>query len=200
MGRCAVGRRESKKDHTWAVLIAVGMGLFKAHSFARTTIDQITEAADVAKGTFYNYFTTKEDLLIAGMLIEQGESAAAVRDEVFALPAAADRLRQVVTWSAAWIGEHAELAVVWCLERLRRGCGDGPSGFDQLLLDVVTAGQAAGDLRQDRAPALMALELTGIFVTYILQWYQGGQAFDLARAMEEALQTYLLGAQSGGGM
>ena len=37
--------------------------LFREHGYDATTVEEITEAADVAKGTFFNYFPSKEALL-----------------------------------------------------------------------------------------------------------------------------------------
>src|SRR5882757_2568853 len=39
--------------------------MFLAHGLAATTIEQITSAAEVAKGTFYLYFSSKDDIRIA---------------------------------------------------------------------------------------------------------------------------------------
>jgi len=39
--------------------------LFLEHGVGPTTIEQITSGADVAKGTFYLYFSSKEDVLAA---------------------------------------------------------------------------------------------------------------------------------------
>jgi len=39
--------------------------LFAAQGLEGTTVEQITEAADVGKGTFFNYFPTKEHILMA---------------------------------------------------------------------------------------------------------------------------------------
>jgi AcrR family transcriptional regulator len=39
--------------------------LFAEQGLAATTVEQITEAADVGKGTFFNYFPTKEHVLMA---------------------------------------------------------------------------------------------------------------------------------------
>lgn len=190
-----MGRRETMKDQKRTALIRAGMELFSSQGFAKTTVEQITVQADLAKGTFYNYFTTKEELLVAGMMVEQVELAAAERPVVFALPTARSRLAQIIEWGARWIADHPELSVVWCMERCRRGVEqDGPSGFDQLLLDVVAAGQAAGELRPNRAPQLMSLEITAIFVTYIFAWYANGLSFDLAEAVQQAIDTYLTGA------
>lgn len=39
--------------------------LFLSHGVSRVTIEQITHAAQVAKGTFYLYFSSKDDILAA---------------------------------------------------------------------------------------------------------------------------------------
>jgi AcrR family transcriptional regulator len=41
--------------------------LFLENTFARTTIDQITQRAGVSRATFFNYFTQKTDLLWVGV-------------------------------------------------------------------------------------------------------------------------------------
>jgi AcrR family transcriptional regulator len=42
----------------------MAMKLVKEHGYDRVTISQICKACDVAKGTFYSYFTSKKDILI----------------------------------------------------------------------------------------------------------------------------------------
>ncbi len=46
-------------------LMNAAQRLFLKRGVAETTIEQITSGADVAKGTFYLYFTSKEDVLAA---------------------------------------------------------------------------------------------------------------------------------------
>jgi AcrR family transcriptional regulator len=46
-------------------LMAAAQQLFIDHGVAATTVEQITARAGVAKGTFYLYFASKEDLLAA---------------------------------------------------------------------------------------------------------------------------------------
>lgn len=190
-----MGRREKMKDQKRTALIQAGMQLFTSQGFAKTTVEQITDQADLAKGTFYNYFTTKEDLLVAGMMIEQEGLAAAERPVIFALPTVRARLEHISEWAAGWISHHPELSVVWCMERCRRGVElDGPSGFDELLLEVVTAGQAAGELKPGRAAQHLAFEITALIVMYLLSWYGSGLSFDLPQAVRQAVETYLSGA------
>ena len=60
----SLGRRERKKqllrDRIWEETI----GLIEREGVERTTIDAICERVDIAKKTFYNYYSSKHDLLI----------------------------------------------------------------------------------------------------------------------------------------
>jgi AcrR family transcriptional regulator len=57
------GRRERRRRETHARIFDAAMRLFAQRGFANTPVEDITEAADVAKGTFFNYFPTKESIL-----------------------------------------------------------------------------------------------------------------------------------------
>jgi AcrR family transcriptional regulator len=50
---------------TVAALADAGAAQFRAHGYRSTSVDDIVEAADVARGTFYKYFSDKQDLLAA---------------------------------------------------------------------------------------------------------------------------------------
>ena len=58
-------RRERRKAETYERLMRAALRLFADQGLAATTVEQITEAADVGKGTFFNYFPTKEHVLMA---------------------------------------------------------------------------------------------------------------------------------------
>ena len=58
-----MSRRERKKLETRLRLMEAALELFKENSYDDTTVQQIARAADVAKGTFFNYFPSKEALL-----------------------------------------------------------------------------------------------------------------------------------------
>jgi AcrR family transcriptional regulator len=58
-------RRERRKVETYERLMRAALKLFAERGLAGTTVEQITEAADVGKGTFFNYFPTKEHVLLA---------------------------------------------------------------------------------------------------------------------------------------
>src|ERR1700687_367322 len=59
------GRRSRRQAATRQRLFRAAMKLFAERGFFETTVEDITEAADVGKGTFFNYFPSKDHILLA---------------------------------------------------------------------------------------------------------------------------------------
>jgi AcrR family transcriptional regulator len=57
------GRRDRKKNETRQALRDAAHRLFAEKGFSQTTIDDIAEAADVSRRTFFRYYDSKDDLL-----------------------------------------------------------------------------------------------------------------------------------------
>jgi AcrR family transcriptional regulator len=68
-GAIPAGRVERRRARTRTRLLAAARALFAAQGLEPTTIAEIAERADIAVGSFYNHFATKEDLL--AVLLEQ---------------------------------------------------------------------------------------------------------------------------------
>ncbi len=64
-GEVKPGRVERRKARTRAGLLAAARELFANQGVEHTTIAEIAAHADIATGSFYNYFRTKEQLLDA---------------------------------------------------------------------------------------------------------------------------------------
>jgi len=83
-----LGRRERRKQETRKQIFQAAMKLFGKKGVFATTVEEITEAADVGKGTFFNYFPSKEAILSAlaerqlGVInkaVERAQTAESVR-------------------------------------------------------------------------------------------------------------------------
>jgi len=57
------GRRERRRREIRDRLYRAALALFAERGFGATTVEDITESADVGKGTFFNYFPSKEHVL-----------------------------------------------------------------------------------------------------------------------------------------
>jgi AcrR family transcriptional regulator len=58
-------RRSRRSAELRDRLFRAALALFAKKGFAETTVEDITNAADVGKGTFFNYFPSKDHILIA---------------------------------------------------------------------------------------------------------------------------------------
>jgi AcrR family transcriptional regulator len=86
-------RRARKKQQTRDRIVQAGLELFGRHGIDGTTIDDVALAADVGKGTIYNYFRTKEDILVAFIVDIERE----VQDEVSRLAVRRGSLETILT-------------------------------------------------------------------------------------------------------
>ena len=59
-------------------LLQIAYRMFISRGYENTSVDEIIEEADIAKGTYYYYFETKEQMLeeVIGMMIDQEMEAA----------------------------------------------------------------------------------------------------------------------------
>lgn len=82
------GLRERKKRRTRQAISDAAMALFLQRGFRQVSVADIAAAAEVSKPTLFNYFPTKEDLLLDRIADHREESARVVRDR----PAGVDPL------------------------------------------------------------------------------------------------------------
>jgi AcrR family transcriptional regulator len=62
-GAKPIGRRERRAAETRVRLFRCALELIAERGLANVTVEDITEAADVGKGTFFNYFASKDHVL-----------------------------------------------------------------------------------------------------------------------------------------
>lgn len=74
------GLRERKKNATWGLLKTTALQMFLERGYENVSVAEIAAAANVSKATVFNYFPTKEDLVIGGMRHHIEDAARVVRE------------------------------------------------------------------------------------------------------------------------
>jgi AcrR family transcriptional regulator len=65
-GERSEGLRERKRRHTLERIAAAGLELFLRDGYDATTLEAIATAAGISRRTFFAYFKSKEEVLLAG--------------------------------------------------------------------------------------------------------------------------------------
>jgi len=71
-------RRSRRSAQLRERLFHAALTLFAQKGFAETTVEDITNAADVGKGTFFNYFPSKDHILLAFAEMQIGKLQSAI--------------------------------------------------------------------------------------------------------------------------
>lgn len=161
MGQVGLNRRERRRQDTRERIFRSALKLFAEQGYLQTRIEDITEAADVGKGTFFNYFPGKEQVL--GALAElQLSKLSRAREEFIAgktstrkaLERLLHELAEEPSRSPALMGNlMAAMATEPSLRRrMRRNLFRGR----RMLAAILSEGQRRGDVRRNVRPRRMA--------------------------------------------
>ena len=191
--------KTEKRQH----IIEAALRVFAKSGFFRTKMIHIAEAAGIGKGTIYEYFKSKEDLVKAvfDVFVVQSEIEINRRVNQFEDPVL--RLNAYFeTWETILNEEFIEYADImldiWAESvRLHEGKDifDLKSMYNKLrvqLTDILDKGMAAGSFKQVDSvvvSSVMIAALDGIF----LQWLLDKKTFDPVLAIRQMKKIFVDG-------
>ena len=168
-----LSRRERKKEETRRRIFEAAVDLFRAKGFDATTVDEITERADVGRGTFFNYFPRKEAVLAylsESRLVQAEENAS---DLLTAASPVREKLVELYLHAASAYEEDRELSRFVFAEWLKRGFAptrDAGLRWEQLVLAILAQGRESGELRADVTAVRAAALLSGAYISTVYEW------------------------------
>jgi AcrR family transcriptional regulator len=170
-----MGRRERRAAETRLRLFRSALQLFADRGFSNVTVEDITEAADVGKGTFFNYFESKDHVLSVMAEIQ----LARVRDaaKVAALGKATIQrvLHQLFLQLAEEPGRSAHLARALISSFLanevvrnliKKHMSDGRA----VIAEIIGDGQRRGEINPRLNKDAVALQAQQAFMGTMLLW------------------------------
>jgi AcrR family transcriptional regulator len=159
-GALGANRLDRRKAHTRQALVDAAVGLIADGRGDRASIQEITEAADIGFGSFYNHFDSKEQLFETaseevlerwGQMIDRACAGISDSTKLFAVS-----LR--ISGRLAWT--HPEIA------RFLTGAGlkilDLPYGLAPRALRDIQAGQAVGQFTISNAEIALSAVSGGL--------------------------------------
>ena len=147
-----LSRRERKKLETRQGLLKAAQALFLEQGYRATTVEEITERADVSKGTFFNYFPSKEALLEELSLWRMGQLRAALDPDTGAPASPVERIKLLIQLSHEHVLRDMRLfrrAFATRLSHPPQHPHQSKHRVYGLLAELVEEAQARGEIRED---------------------------------------------------
>lgn len=171
----AAGRRERRCEETRERIFRTALQLFAERGFSAATIESITEAADVGKGTFFNYFENKESLLLEFRERQMGKVSTFVSNSINSDAS----LSTVIYEFAVSITEHQRnspalfqslIIAVLSNETVQKKITEGLNRARQMLAELVVQRQQCGEIRADLEPVAIVQALQQMIFGTMLIW------------------------------
>ncbi len=170
-------RRERRRIETRERIYRAALRIFAQRGYLETTVEDITEAADVGKGTFFNYFPTKEHVLAT-----YGEERVAAIERALKKVRPPSQcvlavLKELATDLAGQSSESPDLlrsifAAHLSSEPVLAELQNRMLRARRLLAEIITLGQQRAEIRRDRPAADLArlsqLVLMGVTISWAL--------------------------------
>lgn len=186
-------RRQRRGAETRERLFRAALDLFARRGLDNTTVKDITEAADVGKGTFFNYFPTKEHILLAFADMQVGKLQTLVEEVRNVNQPMPVFLHQLTVRMTAEPGRNpsvirALLSAYLAAEPVRHALREHHLRGERLLAEWMAIGQERGEIRKDFSAIQLAQVFRQTVFGTLLLWSVHGET-PLAERIQAALDV-----------
>lgn len=190
--QATLGLRERNKLRTRQAIADATIRLAAERGLEHVTVEQIAAAADVAPRTFFRYFDSKEEALLA----DHPDRLALLREKLRTRPASEGPLtavRAAILDVAGDLDDHRDLML--CKVRLMednptlRGRSLEMMGDLELMIAEALAERTGVDLATDFRPLVMAGAVCTAMRVAIDRWGRDGGIADITAMVASALDV-----------
>lgn len=198
-GGCSMPRRTGDK---YSAILDAAIAVIAEHGYHNAQISRIARRANVADGTIYLYFKSKQDLLVCLFREKLGQLVAEARDRLGRLADPREKLRALVAGHFQVMTADRSFATVTQIElrqpdrEMREPLLAAMRPYLELVDEVIRSGQEQGlfkthlDLRQMRNMVFGTLDQT------VTAWVMTGFGFDLEAQAEPTFELLISGLET----
>ncbi|MCL6477150.1 MAG: TetR/AcrR family transcriptional regulator [Peptococcaceae bacterium] len=188
----AISLRENRKKELKEEIFRQAVNMFKERGFQNVTIEDITTACGIAKGTFYNYFSKKEHILLY-----LGQTQLETLKESMVLHAGVknlrERLRLIFLDLVARIDKDPDLVIAATIETMKSSVLKEELELEEeahrALIPLFEEGIRNGQVSGRWSPDHLSSIAVGIYHQVILTWLQKAEYTDPAAVYDAYLDV-----------
>ncbi|MBE0695306.1 MAG: TetR/AcrR family transcriptional regulator [Anaerolineaceae bacterium] len=195
-------RTERKKEETQNRVITVAVDLFNQHGLESVTMEQIAGAVDIAKGTLYNYFPSKEAIINAYLQQTFQEHNDERVEKLRRLPDTRSRLVAVFSFLIEGVKRQKQIFEAFMVYRMKQVISFHPveegeqTGLSLLVREIIELGQRNHELRADLPAHLLEDFFEFALIEVIKPFYLQPENFDQDKVIEQSVDLFLSGAKA----
>src|SRR3984893_18037690 len=192
----AAGKRES--------ILRAATRVFARNGYFNSKVADIAREAEVADGTVYLYFKSKEEILHSIFDQNMAEAIAAGRVLIAKLRDPGEKLRRIAMLHPERLGADRDLAVVFQVELrgstkfMQEFSAAGFAEYLALIRSTFEEGQRTGVFRADLNAKVVAKILFGALDEMATNWILSKRRYKLAPMADRVLDIFLDGVNSSG--
>ena len=196
-----VTTRNSSGDKRSAILRAATR-VFARNGYFNSKVADIARAADVADGTVYLYFKSKEEILHSIFDQNMAEAIASGRKLIEEVDDPREKLRRIAALHLERLGADRDLAVVFQVELrgstkfMEEFSAAGFAEYLGMLCHIFEEGQHAGVFRRELNAKVTAKMLFGALDEMATNWIISKRSYKLAPAADLVLDVFLNGVKA----
>ncbi|MCC7404428.1 MAG: TetR/AcrR family transcriptional regulator [Bdellovibrionales bacterium] len=191
-------RTQKRAIETRKKIFATAIELFQKQGFENTTVAQITDAADVGKGTFFSHFPTKEAVLgdIGFHIVEEMKLVHQQAEKRKWAPLR--EIEELLVAGAQWHSQHRELSrLVSGLILLHPSAMQADLPNIMWLLQLIGSRLSEAKKNKELIPsvdiAVAVQSLLGVYFFSIMGWHRDGGQGDVVATTTKSVRYLLRG-------
>ncbi|MBX9951408.1 MAG: TetR/AcrR family transcriptional regulator [Candidatus Obscuribacterales bacterium] len=212
-------RRDKKRVERQHQILDAASSLFKVRGYDQTSIDDIAREADIARGTVFYNFESKEDIVFALRFRSVDEAKERALDLLAQAVPALKCIENFLVEVAQWTEKNPELAeVLWrhgpvsakrflktemmdekitgAESRRSAETKTPPAPPNLVPIELVKSAQSEKTMRSDVSAERLSHYLNFILIHGQMEWLQGDRKCPLSQHMLESLKIILEGLRA----
>lgn len=185
-----------------AAILRAATRVFARNGYFNSKVADIARVADVADGTVYLYFKSKEEILHSIFDQNMAEAIAAARKLLQDLQDPREKLRRIALLHLQRLGADRDLAVVFQVELrgstkfMQEFSAAGFAEYLEMLRRTFEEGQRAGVFRKGLNAKIVAKVLFGALDEMATNWIISRRNYALAPMADVVMDVFLNGVSA----
>ena len=181
------------------LILRAATRVFARSGYFNSKVADIARAADVADGTVYLYFKSKEEILHSIFDQNMAEAIAAGRQLIETLRDPREKLRRIARLHLERLGADRDLAVVFQVELrgstkfMEEFSAAGFAAYLDLLVKTFEEGQRSGLFRKELKAKIVAKILFGALDEMATNWIISKRSYQLVPMADVVMDVFLNG-------